>query len=103
MGIEIAGIGLIWYGVAAAAATGISMGTAAYTSSQEAKQQKKLLQAQEDAVKAAENKAAAAKSLASQEASEKLKKQRLAQTNTILTSPLGVTGEATTTSNTLGG
>ena len=103
MGIEIAGIGGIWWGLAATAAVATSVGTTAYTAAVEKSNQKKLLQAQEDAVTKAEDKAAAAKSLASQEASEKLKKQRLAQTNTILTSPLGVTGEATTTSNTLGG
>ena len=93
-----AGIGAFGVGVAVAslAAAGIatSVGTSMYSASQEAKQQEELLQAQEDAVTAAENKADAAKSLATQEANNKLKKQRLAQTNTILTSPLGVSDEA---------
>jgi len=94
MGIEIAGIGGIWWGLAATAAVATSVGTTAYTAAVEKSNQKELLQAQEDAVTAAENKAAAAKSLATQEANNKLKKQRLAQTNTILTSPLGVSDEA---------
>jgi glycerol dehydrogenase-like iron-containing ADH family enzyme len=94
MGIVIGGIGAIWYGVAAAVAVGTSVGTTAYSSSQEASQQKKLLEAQEGQVAAAEAKVAEADKLAADTAAEKLRKQRLAQTNTILTSPLGVSGEA---------
>jgi hypothetical protein len=62
----------------------------------EAKSQKKMLQFQEDQVNAAEAKTKAAEALATQTATEKLKKQRLAQTQTILTSPLGITDQATT-------
>ena len=47
--------------------------------------------------------AAAAEELATQEAKEKVRKFRLAQTQTILTSPLGITGQAETKqSNLLG-
>jgi 3'-phosphoadenosine 5'-phosphosulfate (PAPS) 3'-phosphatase len=67
------------------------------------RRQDELLAAQEKAVKDAEDKAASATSLASQEAKSRTRKQRLLQTNTILTSPLGITGEASVTSNTLGG
>lgn len=103
MGIEIAGIGLIWYGVAAGVVAGISYGTAAYSAGQEDKRQKKLLAAQDANVQRAEKKAASAKSLAAQESADKMKKQRMAQTDTILTSPLGISEEATVGATTLGG
>lgn len=79
---------------AAVVASGPAVGTSVYGAAQEKSQQKKLLAAQEDQVKAAEAKVAGAEALANQTAAEKLKKQRLSQTNTILTSPLGVSGEA---------
>lgn len=91
--------------IAAGVASAATVGTSAYSADQEKKAQKKTLefQATENQkaldfqtaqVKAAEDKAAAAEELATQEAKDKLKKQRLSQTQTILTSPLGVTDNA---------
>jgi len=65
-----------------------------YGASQEAKQQKKLIEYQEGQVAAAEAKVAGAEKLAAENAVTTLKKKRLAQTNTILTSPLGLSEEA---------
>jgi len=64
-------------------------------------QQTKLISYQEAQVKAAEAKVAGAEALATQEAKDKLRKQRLAQTKTILTSPLGIPSEANLELNTL--
>ena len=94
-GVTAFGLGA---GIAGLAAAGIGMGI--YSSmkgaSQEKKLQKESFEFQENQVKQAEAKVAGAEALATQTAADKLKKQRLAQTNTILTSPLGLTGEANT-------
>jgi len=79
---------------ATAVTTVATVGTTAYQTSEERKGQKKILSAQEASVAAAEAKAKGAEALATEEAKAKLKKQRLAQTRTILTSPLGIPGEA---------
>lgn len=89
--------------IAGTVAAGAMVGSSAYAAHEEEKQQNKLLAAQREATAKAEAKVANAQSLAQQEAKEKLRKQRLAQTNTILTSPLGIIEEATTIANTLGG
>lgn len=96
MGLETILIGALIAGTTA------SIGTSVYSAAQEKKNTKSLIAAQEKAVADAEAKAKAAKSLASQEAAETLKKQRLAQTQTILTTPLGISDEATTAKTTLG-
>jgi len=67
------------------------------------KQQKDLISFQEGQVTKAEEKAKSAEALATQIAVDKLRKQRLSQTQTILTSPLGVTDEAQTKLPTLFG
>ena len=93
-----AGIGAFGVGVAVAslAAAGIatSIGTSMYGAAQEKSQQKKLIEYQEGQVAAAEAKVAGAEKLAAENAVTTLKKKRLAQTNTILTSPLGLSEEA---------
>lgn len=102
-----AGIGVGWLIAAVAASTAIGVGTSLYTSSQEAKEQKKLQEAafqrqdtltaaQEAKAAAAEQAAKNAEILAAEEAATTLKKKRMAQTQTILTSPLGVTEAANT-------
>jgi hypothetical protein len=66
--------------------------------------QEDLLDQQKNAAKAAEDKVAGAKALAEQTAAETLKKKRMAQIDTVLTSPLGVQGSANVgTSTLLGG
>jgi hypothetical protein len=64
-------------------------------------QQQGLLSYQEAQVKAAEAKAAGAEALATQEAKDKLKRQRLSQTQTILTSPLGIPSQANIGTNSI--
>lgn len=108
-GIAGAGASAFAVGATAAALTAISVGTTVGTSmygaAQEKSQQKKLIASQEAQQNAAfafqekqvadaEAKAKGAEKLAAENAAELLKKKRLAQTNTILTSPLGLTGEA---------
>lgn len=98
--------------IAAAIVSSAVVGTSMYQASVEKKEQKKalsfqaeqqskLLSYQEAQVKAAEEKVAGAEALAQQEAKEKLRKQRLAQTQTILTSPLGIYDEANLEMSTL--
>lgn len=103
MGIEASV--LIAYAAVAAAAVGA--GASVYTSQASATKQKKasasMLAAQEKAVRDAEKKAAGAKSLAVDEARDKLRKMRLSQTSTILTSPLGIPESSGAAKNTLGG
>ena len=69
---------------------GATTGTAAYQAGQEKKQQKKLLEYQEEKVRKAEFAVAGAERIAGDKARETVRKRRLAQTQTILTSPLGV-------------
>lgn len=87
------------------AVSAASIGTSVYQTQEQKKMQKealsfqeeqqtKLLSYQEAQVKAAEEKVASAKALAAQEAKEKIKKRHLSQTQTILTSPLGISDEA---------
>ena len=87
--------------IAAGIVAGASVGTAMYQSHEERVQQKKILTRQEDQAAAAEQKARGAEALAKQQAKDTIRKKRLAQTNTILTSPLGVPGEANTQKNVL--
>ena len=77
---------VIGAGIIAAA----TIGTQAVGAHQEKKQQDKLLQFQLDQTAKAEAKAAQADVLANQAAEDKIRKRRLAQTKTILTTPLGV-------------
>ena len=76
---------LIGTAIASTAAIGSSM----YASTQEKKSQKSMLQAAQDKERAAEEAAKNAEKLASEQAMEDIKKRRRAQTQTILTSPLG--------------
>ena len=96
MGIETAII------MAAIIGATASVGTSMYSAQAERTSQKKALNAQADAVKQAEQKAKAAESLAEQTAADKIKKQRASQTQTILTSPLGINDQAPVTRTTLG-
>jgi len=89
--------------IAAGIVATASVGTGMYQSAQEKKQQKKTLNFQEEQVRKAEAAAANADILAAQAAKDKIKKQRLMQTNTILTSPLGIQDEAGTLKSVLGG
>ena len=95
MGIETAII------LGSLAIAGATVGTSAYGSSQENKRQKKILNAQEEQVRAAEDKARGAEALVAQDAADKIKKQRLRQTQTILTSPLGIQEDAEVGTKTL--
>ena len=90
---------------ALALTSGAVVGSSMYGAAQEEKQQKKLIEAQEGMQKTAldfqtkqvadaEAKVAGAEKLAAEQAATTLKKKRAAQTNTILTSPLGISGEA---------
>jgi negative regulator of sigma E activity len=80
------------------------VGSSMYSASQEAKSQKKALDFQREQVEKAENAVKGAEALASQTAAEKTRKQRASQTQTILTSPLGIADEAITgKSSLLGG
>jgi len=83
-----------WITSAVLAAIGTPVATSSYQVAAEKSQQKKLLSAQEASVAAAEAKAKGAEALAAEEAKAKLRKQLLAQTRTILTSPLGIPEEA---------
>ena len=67
-----------------------TVGNQAYQSNIQKKSMKSAMEAQQDAVTAAEKKSEAAESLAASTAAEKVKKLRLSQTQTILTTPLGV-------------
>lgn len=85
--------------LASALAVTVTAGPTVQSQSQaksEKKSQKSLLQAQADQVRVAEEKAQAAETLASATALEEVKKRRRAQSNTILTSPLGSTNMAQT-------
>lgn len=96
--LAVVGAGLMVEGV-----TGV--GSSVYAASVEKSQQKKLISAQEEQqnkaiafqekqVADAEAKVKGAEKLAAEQAATTLKKKRLAQTQTILSSPLGVTSEA---------
>ena len=87
--------------IAALIVAGATTGTASYQAKQEKKEQKKLLEYQEEKVRKSEVAAASAVRIAGEKARETVKKRRLAQTKTILTSPLGVSEEATTGRKTL--
>ncbi len=87
---------------AAAIVAAATVGTSVYASKQEKKSQKSALEAQEAAVRSAEEKAKAAEKLSQEEASASLKKLRLAQTQTILTSPLGIAESPQIAKTTLG-
>lgn len=67
-----------------------TIGGAMYSASEAKSQQKKLLEYQENQVRAAEEKAASAQALASAAASAEVMRKRRAKTQTIMTSPLGV-------------
>jgi hypothetical protein len=86
--------------IAMVVAAGIVAGGSAYTSAKQATQERKLqeeaLDFQRQQVAKAETKVAGAEALAEQIVAEKKRKQRLAQTQTILTSPLGIEGGANT-------
>jgi len=77
----------IVYGIISAAG---SIGSAAYSSAKSETLQKKVMDRQAADVAAAEEKVKGAEALATQQAADKLKKKRISQTQTILTSPLGV-------------
>ena len=79
-----------------------TVGSQVYATSQEKSQQKKLLTQQDERTRAAEAKAAQADILASEAARKQIRQRRLAQTRTILTSPLGLTGGANAAVKTLG-
>lgn len=87
--------------IGSALAAGAVAGSAQYTSTQEKKSQKSLLEAQADQVRAAEEKAKAADALALQTAQDEVKKRRRSQSNTILTTPLGSSNMAQTQKATL--
>ena len=89
--------------IAAGIIAATSVGTTAFQAHMEKKQQKKIIGFQEEQVAKAEAAAANADALATQAAKDKIKKQRLMQTNTILTSPLGIQDEAGTLKSVLGG
>lgn len=100
---------VVWAMVAASVAT---TATSQYSASAERTQQKKALNSQkEESAKAlafqekqvadAEAKVKGAEKLAAEHAATTLKKKRAAMTNTILTSPLGITGDANTKMPTL--
>ena len=72
-----------------------TVGTAMYSERKAAGRQASLLQFQEGQVAKAEQKAATAETLATQRATETIKKRRRAVTQTVFTSPLGLQEEAT--------
>jgi len=78
-----------------------TVGVTASSAHQARKSQKSALAARAAEIAGAEKKAALAESQAAEAASKKLKKFRLAQTRSILTSPLGVQDEAVTGRSTL--
>jgi hypothetical protein len=91
--------------IASTIASAVAIGSTAYATAEEKSQQKKalafqeqqqnkLLSYQESQVKAAEEKVAGAEALGTQQAKDTLKKRRLSQTQSILTSPLGISDEA---------
>lgn len=77
------------------------VGTTAYQAKQERKALKGTLAARAAEIARAEGKVALADSQAAKAAQQKLKKFRLSQTRSILTSPLGVQDEAVTGRSTL--
>ena len=79
----------------------VGTGVAVQQSVQERKAQKSMLAGRAAQIAGAEKKAALAETQAAEAASKKLKKFRLAQTRSILTSPLGVQDEAVTGRSTL--
>jgi len=79
-------------GIIAAAAVA-SVVTTSLDASKERKQQRSIIGAERERIAAAEAKAAQAETLSAQAAESKIKQRRLAQTKTILTSPLGVLTE----------
>jgi len=87
--------------VAAAIVASAIVGVSAYSAQSEKTQQKKILAHQEDVVAQAEQKAAGAEVLATQEATKEIKKRRRSQTQTILSSPLGGTSRLNTEKTTL--
>jgi len=112
MGIEILGIGGIWWGAAAAVAVGTSVGTTAYSNAAAATISKKEIAAQKDMqntiLKQAKDKELALRQKqdetmiqSRQAARDKIQLKRRAQTETILTSPLGLDEEASTAKPTI--
>jgi negative regulator of sigma E activity len=103
LGASAAAGGAAIAGVTAAVAGGVySTVSSAAQAEQEKKSQQEALDFQAQQVAAAEAKVKGAEALASQTAADKLKKQRLSQTQTILSSPLGITENANVTKTTLG-
>lgn len=86
---------IVYYAVAAGAA-GYSAYASAESRSDAKKAQNQILESQQKAVAEAEEKSKAAEKLATEQATEKRKKYLMAQTQTILTTPLGVSGDAET-------
>lgn len=72
-----------------------TVGTSMYSSRQQEKRQSSLLQYQEEQVTKAEQKVATAETLATQKATETMKKRKRSITQTVFTSPLGLQEEAT--------
>jgi len=94
-----------WIVPAIIAATAGTVGASVYSSAKTATATKKandasiaaqdaIVKKQEANVKAAEEKAKGAETLAKSQAADKVKKKRLAQTKTVLTSPLGLGDDA---------
>jgi len=99
MGIETGTALIIAAAVGAAAAAGTTVynTSAAKTAAKHEEEfQKDLIAQQDKKVTDAENKAKGAETQAAMSAQEKLKKQRMAQTQSILTSPLGIDEQAQT-------
>ena len=71
-----------------------TVGTSMYSARQEEKRQESLLQYQEGQVAKAEQKAAQAETLATEQAKEAIKKKKRSITQTVFTSPLGTMEEA---------
>ena len=84
-----------------AAAVTVTTATQATAAHDQRKAQKSMLADRAAQIAGAEKKAALAETQAAEAASKKLKKFRLAQTRSILTSPLGVQDEAVTGRSTL--
>ena len=81
--------------IASVVVGGATVGTQMYAQRKAEKRQSSLLQFQEQQVQKAETKAATAETLATQRATETLKKRRRSITQTVFTTPLGLQDEAT--------
>ena len=83
-----------WAAIAAMVIAGTTVATSAHAQRQEEKRQESLLQYQEGQVVKAEQKAAQAETLATEQAKETMKKKKRSITQTVFTSPLGTMEEA---------